>query len=162
MLDGDFVISEKNIKQLFAFENLFLFGVQLNQFIDSKKNLLLMEIMHSLDCSNILLNEKTDKYSIQKMEETGLKILLKSGSSYYKKNSVMFPMPVVILNPLSFSDIPLQSSVVKEKLEEKNILEEGKDKPIYFLIKPDPTLEIPKYLMHCKDMLNRFYFQGIR
>ena len=84
--------------------------------------------------------------------------MLKAGNSFYKKNEEA----IVLENPLSYQEKPLQSIAVSEMKNEKEILNKGVESNLYFLINPDSSLEKSKYLMHCKDILNRYYFLGLR
>ncbi len=162
VLDSSHVVNEKNIKELLTKANLNLFGVYFDQPLSHQNTILLMETLHALDCSYLLINNLLEDDSRNIFEESGLKLLLKSGNTFQKTNINFSVEPVVIENPLSYQEVPLQSSTICESKNEKDTLVKGIESNLYFLINPDPKLEKTKYLMHCKDILNRYYFLGLR
>ena len=166
VLDGEFVADHKEIEQILLRENLFLVAVYQNHFEDDKKSFQLMEIMHGLNCPAIMMDnlgvDETSKPIIQKIQESGITILAKKENFYVNKVDYNLGIPVIVENPLSLSEKPLQSNIVVEALAEKNMLENWKEKSVSFLIKPSTNFDKTTYLKHCKDILNRYFFLGVR
>jgi hypothetical protein len=163
VLGADFVLQTKNLEKLLLNEKISIFAIFYEDFSDANKSMLVMESAHSLNCpyilSNIIPAKESDKNGIQKMEESGLTILEKIDQQYFKKNETE---PLIIQNPLAYSEKPLQSSIVTENETESKIINGNKDKNIFFMIAPDGSLERSNYLRHCKDILNRYFFLGLR
>lgn len=163
VLDSDFVIQTKNLEKYLLIENLIVFAICFDDFLEENKSVSLMESAHSLNCPFILSNFsfaiESKKSYIQKMEESGITILRKSEQQYFKNNETE---PFIIQNPLSYSEKPLQSTIVVEKETESKIINEKKEKNIFFLIAPDVLPDRSNYLRQCKDILNRYFFLGLR
>lgn len=163
VLEANFVLQTKNIEKLLQFEKLSTFALCFDDYSDSNKSMLIMESAHSLNCPYILSNhlplKESEKNCLQKMEESGLTILKKNDKKYYKKNEIE---PLIMQNPLAYSKNPLQSSIIVENEIESKIIIENKEKSVFFMIAPDDSLERSNYLRHCKDILNRYFFLGLR
>lgn len=166
VLDGEFAIQFKNLEKTLELEKLSLFALFFNEFEDENKSILLMENLHALNCSLILSEKLTysekSKMTIQKMKESGIKILEKSDNFYLYQNNLENSEILIVENPLSHIEKPLQSSPVKENGQEKLCLESFKNKSAFFLIKPVSDFDRVNYLKFCKDILNRYYFLGVR
>lgn len=163
VLDADLVLQNKDLEKFLLFEKLILYAICFEDFLDLNKSMMIMESAHSLNCPFILSDnipaKESEIHCLKKMEESGLTILKKIDKQYFINSDTE---PLIIQNPLAYSEKPLQSSILAEKEPEAKIILENKEKNIFFMISPDHSLEYSNYLRHCKDILNRYYFLGLR
>lgn len=163
VLDADLVLQSKDLEKFLLFEKLILYAIYFEDFLDLNKSMLLMESAHSLNCPFILSDnipaEESEIKCLKKMEESGLTILKKIDKQYFKKSETE---PLIIQNPLAYSEKPLQSTILVEREAESKIILENKEKNVFFMIAPDHSLDRSNYLRHCKDILNRYFFLGLR
>lgn len=164
IIEASFILSEVDIVTLLKSENLSLWGVANNRLKNNEEAQNIVHIMHQLDCGNFLnFNGNEDQSQIFKIiSESGIKILEKNENYFVRKNNETVLMPIIQINALSFVETPLQSRLVMEKNEEIDELNLNREKNIYYLIQPDIETPVALYLKHCKDILNRFFFLGIR
>lgn len=162
VLDASYLIKEKNIKESLCDFNLVLFAANIDSSMKKDEAIVLMDTLHTLDCSYLIPNQLLEESSMAIFEESGLKQLAKRNNIYCKPNNKNSEEPFIVENPLSYQTAPLQSQAINESETDKETISKAIASNLYFLISPDPAFEKAKYLMYCKDILNRFYFLGVR
>ena len=72
VLDASHVINEEKIKDFLSSANLSLFGVYLDRNLSKQEVFVLMEVLHTLDCSFLLAHKILADEINNTIEESGL------------------------------------------------------------------------------------------